>query len=225
MKILDNVAYALKTQQTKWNTFLSKAINMEHLNSPPARLELFRFENDSDLNLWKVYSDAEFGGKSSVMWTRAERRGIFEGNLSLEVPKAQSNQTTVKRSGFVAIKSQEKQFPSFTGFDALEMRVKSDGRIYVANIKTESNLEEDLYQAVFVPSPAKWTNVIIPFDEFILTFRGKVEYPPFKLIPERIKSFGIMMAQRKEGPFHLEIENISVVCMNQIKAMKRYTLL
>ena len=63
-------------------------------------------------------------------------------------------------------------------YDALELEVKTvrvvdalgpdglltalkDGRVYIAQIKTESAMEDDLYQHVFSTRPNQWEQVVV----------------------------------------------------------------
>jgi len=83
----------------------------------------------------------------------------------------------------------------------------------LCQIKTLSPWEEDLYQGLIpVPSDEEvgvWREVIIPFETFHLTFRGYLEDPNVPFDGRDIKHIGFMMAERKPGPFHLEVESVS----------------
>ncbi len=57
-------------------------------------------------------------------------------------------------------------------------------------------------------------------SNFILTHRGFVE-GQLKLDPRWVEGFGVLMAQRKEGAFRLELQSISAV--KSWKVSKRWT--
>lgn len=82
-----------------------------------------------------------------------------------------------------------------------------------------------MYQAI-IPVPKdeevdQWREVILPYSEFYLTFKGYVEEPKVPLDGRNIKHVGFMMAERKPGPFKLEIASIEGCKKNSFS--KRYT--
>lgn len=95
----------------------------------------------------------------------------------------------------------------------------------MCQIKTLSPWEEDLYQGLIpVPSDEEvgvWREVVIPYEAFHLTFRGYIEEPNISFDGRDIKHIGFMMAERKPGDFHLEIEHVWA-CRRETEA-KRYT--
>lgn len=97
-------------------------------------------------------------------------------------------------------------------YDALEIRIRTDGRLYVAQIKTETNIEDDLYQVVLPPvKPDTWTRVILPFDEFMLTWRGYAEEEQIPLSPTQIRHIALLMAERRDGPFEIHVDWVRAV--------------
>lgn len=67
----------------------------------------------------------------------------------------------------------------------------------------------------------QWRDVIIPFDQFHLTYRGYLEEPCLPFDGRDLKHVGIMMAERKPGPFKIEVEHISVCRSTRVG--RRYT--
>jgi len=69
-------------------------------------------------------------------------------------------------------------------------------------------------------------NAQIPFDRFLLTWHGYVEGQNSLLPTSRIKSIGILMAERKSGPFYCQLEAIaaSPPGSTQRGSSKRYTI-
>merc|ERR1712159_864284 len=107
-------------------------------------------------------------------------------------------------------------------YDALELEVKTDGRVYIAQIKTESAMEDDLYQHVFSTRPNQWEQVVLPFSEFVLTWQGWVEGENVPLEPQRVIRFGVVIGERKNGPFRCQIRAINV--LHRARAFGRATL-
>jgi hypothetical protein len=85
--------------------------------------------------------------------------------------------------------------------------------------------EDDLYQGI-IPIPpdeqvGEWRDVVIPFEDFHLTYRGYLETPRIPFDGRNIKHIGLMMAERKAGPFKCEVESISAI--KRVATSKRYT--
>eukprot|EP01125_Pyxidicula_operculata_P015330 TRINITY_DN518_c2_g2_i2.p1 TRINITY_DN518_c2_g2~~TRINITY_DN518_c2_g2_i2.p1 ORF type:complete len:194 (-),score=41.69 TRINITY_DN518_c2_g2_i2:87-668(-) len=133
---------------------------------------------------------------------------VFSGVLNLDIPKK-----GIERSGFACIMSPVyNSFLDLSLYNALELRIKSDGRVYVAQIKTQSPLDDDLFQIIIPPVvPNEWVRVVLPFNEFLLTWRGYAEEEQQRLRPDRIKHIAILMAERKDGPFEFQIDYIQAI--------------
>eukprot|EP01122_Echinamoeba_exundans_P017737 TRINITY_DN966_c0_g1_i1.p1 TRINITY_DN966_c0_g1~~TRINITY_DN966_c0_g1_i1.p1 ORF type:complete len:142 (+),score=21.84 TRINITY_DN966_c0_g1_i1:2897-3322(+) len=132
--------------------------------------------------------------------------------------------------GYAAFKSVEISPPlDVDVYDAFQLKIKTDDRLYVAQVKSDSPYEEDMYQYV-IPAPKEsevneWRDIFIPFEEFVLTSRGQIEDPQVPYDGRNTLHMGILSAQRKSGPFRFEIEFWRAVRMEFIQSKKRYTLL
>ena len=54
-------------------------------------------------------------------------------------------------------------------------------------------------------------SVQIPLSEFLLTHRGYVQNEQATINSDRIKTIGILLADRREGPFQLDIREVRAV--------------
>lgn len=175
---------------------------------------------------WRVTTDAAIRGKStgSISWNAEAKTGVFEGVLDQTVDE--SVQDRIKKSGFAAIRSPEfEDPPDLTKYDCFEVRAKGDGKVYVLNIlPLNPYMEEEwrLFQAPLVTKPGVWQNTLVPFSEFLSSYRGMIDAEPFTYNGQPIASVGILMAQRTAGPFRLEIDWIQAVNMRERKAAARY---
>jgi len=139
--------------------------------------------------------------------------GYFSGNLSLEVPAG------ADRSGFVHLRGPVSRVLNLTSYDGIELRIKTDGRLYLAQIKPESHNdlfiradEEDLFQVIIPPiKPHTWTRIILPFSDFISTWRGYQREQDVLLDQSKIKNVSFLMAERESGPFYFYIDWIHAV--------------
>jgi len=170
------------------------------------RQELFRFKTAEDISKWRVNTDQEFGGKSVAKIHLENEKAVFEGSLSLE-----TKGTKMKKSGYAAMNSLV-PYMDIGHLYGLELKIKTDGRPYVANLTISHTLNEKIFQAVICPSSiGQWTNVIIPFNDFKLTFLGKIMDTQTAVDLNRLIRFGILMADGNCDPFHFEIESVDIV--------------
>eukprot|EP00698_Gefionella_okellyi_P009306 TRINITY_DN2360_c0_g1_i2.p2 TRINITY_DN2360_c0_g1~~TRINITY_DN2360_c0_g1_i2.p2 ORF type:complete len:109 (-),score=13.96 TRINITY_DN2360_c0_g1_i2:160-486(-) len=96
------------------------------------------------------------------------------------------------------------------------VRIRGDGRTYIVNMRTKSLFpQEDVFQCFLQQRENEWTNVLIPMDRFMLTWRGFVRGQS-ELQADAVDVIGIMLADRKEGPFSLAIESVKAVQIEHI---------
>ncbi|KAJ4823908.1 hypothetical protein Tsubulata_047817 [Turnera subulata] len=85
--------------------------NLEEL-MPPSEKLIFSFNSKDDLKNWHLYSDSEYGGLSSasleITDAGNEAKGVFSGNLSLDV--ADDTKWNITRSGFCGMRSKKVNF-------------------------------------------------------------------------------------------------------------------
>ena len=67
------------------------------------------------------------------------------------------------------------------------------------------------YRWSFTAPAGEWVVLEAPYREFVPTFRGRIlrDVPPID--PEKIRQLGLMIADKKEGPFRLEVDWIRAV--------------
>lgn len=129
----------------------------------------------------------------------------------------------VSNSGFAAIVSRDSAGPwELEEFDALLVRARIfHGRIFVANIKCPSVIEEDLWQSFMIGESDKWSDIVLPFSKFVATHRGFVEGQHIGGMDSRkVECVGVLMAQRRDGPFRIEIESISAINSDKYDGVK-----
>jgi hypothetical protein len=148
--------------------------------------------------------------------------GHFNGILSLELPLAREGTPAadrVEKSGFSHLKGPVDKLMNLQCYDGIEVRIKTDGRLYLAQIKLESEQqlfisarEDEIYQIIIPPcKPDTWTRVVLPFKDFILTWRGYQREQDTVLETDKIKSISFLMAERESGPYSFKIDWIHAV--------------
>ena len=89
------------------------------------------------------------------------------------------------------------------------MRVKGDGRRYTFNLFTSDRRTAFSYQTEFDTTANEWTEVELPVDKFIAHSFGR-PLPNMKLDPSKVQSIGILLADKKSGPFEILIDWIEI---------------
>jgi len=176
-------------------------------NANPLERMLCRFDAPESVQSWHKYCDSDIGGKSKLHWSwDPAAKAIFEGSLSLEIPSG----TRIIRSGYASVMS-PKETLDLSEFDALEIMAKGDGRIYVVNMAPDVfGVPHVLFQCALI-STKTWTKHILPFSDFVMTIRGYEAENPVGMSVDRVNSLGLLMAERRNGPFRLEIDYVKAL--------------
>jgi NADH dehydrogenase [ubiquinone] 1 alpha subcomplex assembly factor 1 len=159
---------------------------------------------------WYTVNDNVMGGlsQSQVAVDTELRRLSFSGDVSLE-----------NNGGFASTRSQWTNY-NLGAFDGIALRVRGDGNIYRLRIRTEETGYGIAYTSLFDTRADTWQEVYIPFSEMVPLYRGYVVNAAGPLNPVSIRSFGLMMADKQEGTFSLEVDWINAVA--ESKAEIRY---
>jgi uncharacterized surface protein with fasciclin (FAS1) repeats len=153
-------------------------------------------EFDNGTKGWQTVLDGVMGGLSTGRIAAGEGGTLrFTGELSLE-----------NNGGFSQIRTAVPE-GAFTGATGLTLRVKGDGRTYQCDIRSSRlRLMAGGYQRTFKTTAGEWIEVEIPFSECVAnSFGQRIRNAP-ALDPASIESVGITLADKKEGPFAIEVD-------------------
>ena len=161
------------------------------------------------LNRFQVTTDRVLGGMSTASFTAKRYKtftsGVFSGIVDF-VDQAGNIEATA-RGGFAAIRTKaDERVRNFSAFDGLELRVKTDGRVYTLNVKCADYPADALWQCKIKTPPNKWYTVGIPFRDLVLTRRGRIEPDRTPVSSEAISGVGILLADGQNGPFKFEVQ-------------------
>jgi monofunctional biosynthetic peptidoglycan transglycosylase len=149
---------------------------------------------------WFVVNDGVMGGLStSSMQVSEDGTGVFAGRLSLE-----------NNGGFASVRTVP-AVGDLSDFAGLLLRVRGDGRRYQLRLRTDSGFDGLAYRAEFETEPDSWITVVLPFDRFEPTFRGYVPRNAPPLDPGAIRQLGLLIGDKREGEFRLEVQLIIAV--------------
>ena len=145
---------------------------------------------------WRVVDDGVMGGLSKGMLQVSED-GIlsFNGKLSLE-----------NNGGFSSLRTGEVNF-DLSDAEGLVARVKGDGRTYQMRFGTDARFRgmEVSFSADFKTKKDEWIEVKVPFERFSGSFRG-MSLKKEKFNPGKIKRVGLLLGDKKAGPFNLKVD-------------------
>lgn len=155
---------------------------------------LFSFQDQKSTGSWRSVNDGVMGGRSTGRYrVNSDANLEFSGTLSLE-----------NNGGFASVRAGGSGL-SLKADDVIIARVKGDGREYRFNVYTQRNLGGYSYRQSFQTRKDEWMEIELPLDQFVATWRGRV-FRNQKLDPEKISGVGILLGDKKPGPFRLEIE-------------------
>ncbi len=149
---------------------------------------------------WPSINDGVMGGVSSGEMVAGDGYATFRGTVSFD-----------NNGGFSSVRSPAVDH-DLSGFDGLVIRVRGDGKRYGFRLKTDASFDGVSYQVLITPPAGEWSEISVPFTDFIPVFRGRVvpEHPP--LDPSRVATFGLLIG-RQEGDFRIDIESIGAYRM------------
>ena len=155
---------------------------------------LYDFSDPRATADWTAINDGVMGGVSSGgVRSTDDGTALFSGRLSLE-----------SNGGFSSIRSRPRRW-DLGERSGIAIRIRGDGRAYKLNLRTDASFDGIVYRVPFTTIEGDWQTLLISFEEFQASFRGRAvpEAPP--LNPARITSFGVLISDKQEGPFRLEI--------------------
>ncbi len=164
---------------------------------------LFQFSEVEDAQKWQIVNDGVMGGSStsrSEILNAGSAEGLmrFSGNLSLE-----------NNGGFASVRSRASGPLGLDAGETIVLRVKGDGRRYTLNLYTPDRRTAFSYQMQFDTEADEWTEVKLPVDKFVAHSFGR-PIPTMKLEPSQVQSIGILLGDKKSGPFEILVDWIGV---------------
>ena len=154
--------------------------------------------NDANAVNWQVVNDGVMGGLSEGNFAVSDA-GIltFSGTLSLE-----------NNGGFSSIRSAaiDRNLSNDLG---ILLKVRGDGRTYTMRLESTATFRgmPVSFSGEFKTKSGQWEQIKIPFSEFKGGWRG-MRLPKETLDPAVIREMGLLIGDKKSGPFKLEIEYI-----------------
>jgi len=178
-------------------TLLLVLVTPAMANDPPQ--PLFDFTTPDAAKDWQTVNDGVMGGVSEGKFRITQRQTLeFTGTLSL-----------ANNGGFASVRTKPKPLGLRPG-DTLIVKVKGDGRDYTLNLYLDRPLIAFSYRAALPTKKGEWVEVRLPLDQFEATSFGRVVKNAGAVKPAEVNALGVMLSDKKAGPFQLELEWIKV---------------
>jgi monofunctional biosynthetic peptidoglycan transglycosylase len=181
-----------------WWLFGLFALGVVAMNNVEARqMEqlITDFTGPEDFRGWMAVNDTVMGGVSrSAIRPSGQGTALFEGHLSLD-----------NGGGFASVRTLPAHH-DLAGFAGISLRVRGDGRSYRLRLRADSRFDGVAYQARFETRTGEWIELFLPFADFVPSWRGRVVKEAGALDAARVRSIGLMVADKQEGLFRLELD-------------------
>ena len=162
-------------------------------------IPLFDFPAADAAKQWQAVNDGVMGGVSDGKFRITDDKTMeFFGTLSLE-----------NNGGFASVRSKARKLGLETG-DTLVAKVRGDGREYTLNLYPNRSRTAFSYRATVKTEKDQWIEIRVPLNQFEATSFGRVVRGAGPVKPEEITSMGVLLGDKKAGPFRMEIEWIKV---------------
>jgi monofunctional biosynthetic peptidoglycan transglycosylase len=154
------------------------------------------FQGATAAESWITVNDNVMGGRSIGGFRIENEKLVFSGR------------TNTNGGGFSSIRTKPLT-TQLAGSGSFRIRCKGDGRTYRFSVRTRARYAniQVAYYANFETIKDKWIEATLPLESFFPSVRG-MDFSKIApaLRPEDIESIGIMIYDKKDGPFKLEVD-------------------
>ena len=175
------------------------AIFLMQIPASAAEKVLASFATKDAVKAWNSVNDGVMGGVSKGGASRTEQGTLlFSGELSL-----------ANNGGFASIRTEPRSL-GLAGSSAIVVKARGDGRTYSIELRVAGQTGASSYRADLPTSAGQWQETRISLEDFKPQAFGRAL--PFKPVnPANVDSIGFTLADKKAGPFNLEIEWVHAI--------------
>ena len=171
------------------------------VSSNPQSLRVLHSFNDANAaSQWQIVNDGVMGGRSSSSATITGQGKLrFTGDISL-----------ANNGGFASVRSRPTgTLLGLRSGGEIVLRVKGDGRKYTFSLYTPDRRTAFAYQMDFQTVSGQWQEVRLPVDRFVAHSFGRA-IPSMRLNPSQVQALGILLSDKRSGPFQIDVDSITV---------------
>ena len=187
-------------KRTVFVALLAAIVFASETNAGDKARVLFDFDANDAATQWQTVNDGVMGGVSEGRFKSTDR-GVMEfyGTLSLE-----------NSGGFASVRSRGKQVSLKDG-DVIVARLRGDGRTYYFNLQVPTFRIAFSYRTPFQTRAGEWQKIKVPLKDFQATSFGRPVMSAGPVDASEVNSLGFLLADKKAGPFQLEVDWIKVL--------------
>ena len=147
---------------------------------------------------WMIVNDGVMGGLSRSTAIFTNNSLLFKGTLSLK-----------NNGGFASIRSAKGNY-DLSNYNTVKIRFRSTGRDFALRFANSEMYFRPNFKHNFSSSTGEWEIVELKISDFKEYTMGQISGPTVsKNKLENIIRIGIILSDKKEGPFELEIDYIA----------------
>ncbi|CAF0818494.1 unnamed protein product [Rotaria sp. Silwood1] len=180
------------------------------------------FASNEEIKKWTVRTDLDEGVGESTAELVPSGHGsvLFRGNIS---SKMVNQNTLYNQSGFAIMFSERLRgtflMPAhqkgWTNFTHILLRIRGDGRFYEIRFHTPDHDHHhwsDMYSMIlYTRGGPYWSTAKIPFAQFFRNNMGRISDKQYAFQPLTCTQMSISVIDAADGPFELEIGEISLL--------------
>jgi NADH dehydrogenase [ubiquinone] 1 alpha subcomplex assembly factor 1 len=168
----------------------AKDMKLNHTTKPTVVLQ-------PEQQNWRSVNDTVMGGVSSGnIRITDDGKAVFSGTLSLD-----------NNGGFSSVRHDAKPF-GLAASSGVKFRIKGDGNTYQFRVQMSDRFDGVSYKADFKTKTGQWQDILIPWTEFVATYRGRLIRDAGPLNSNQILQIGFLLSEKQVGNFQLEIASI-----------------
>ena len=147
---------------------------------------------------WVIINDDVMGGRSNATLQLSKNSMLFKGNLSLE-----------NNGGFASVRSNRSTY-NLAKAKTVTIRYRSSGRKFALMLENARMYFMPYYKHAFQSDSKEWQTETFQLSEFQGYRLGRPTGRNLdKDIQENILRIGVILNDKQEGPFELEIDYIN----------------
>ncbi|XGW01420.1 hypothetical protein V3C99_013960 [Haemonchus contortus] len=220
-RIMKQQAKLLKEELSSIELTMEKKEMFEDLGGlrhDEARIE-WKFDTPEAMSKWATGCDSDWNeGFSTVQLVPTDNNtALFKGNISTKIIK----DGRIERAGWATMKLEDKKFlnrkkflRSWRNYTHLLIKCRGDGRSYKVMLHAPKTIDLTWGDSFSYPLHTRggpyWQYEKIPFSKFFHTVSGRIQDKQYRVCLEDVSSLGIVLMDRIDGDFRLELDYIGV---------------
>jgi len=161
---------------------------------------MLNFGQTAESQQWYIVNDGVMGGKSQSQVTQLANSLVFSGEISLK-----------NNGGFASLQSRKAE-QDLSPFTQVNIKYRSTGQSFALRLLTHEAYYLPSFKHDFESTDGEWKTVNIPLESFNKYALGSATGESITQSDLRkIIRLGIIVSNKEEGPFSIEIDFIQFI--------------